>query len=342
VKGRYEGFAAYVDFTYQFTDTIDASLGLRYTRDEKDFKLQAFDVESELGPFWALGFTTDGFLQDNKSWTDLSPRLLVRWQPNDDWMYYASATRGYKSGGYGSFAIYPDLGFGVTGVTRDEARPDDFDPEEVISYEIGAKGRFLDVRGQAELATYFYNYQDLQTVVQGNGGGILVDNIGDVDGWGLEGSLNLIVNDYLDLYLSGAWAGTEANDVQAACNAEDVNACEGNELPELPEFSYSAVVQGHYPVAAGEWVARYEMFGQTETGGGLEDDPAGKLNGWTESAVRAGFRASSGWEVLAYVENLTDEEYWDAAAPLGGILPAHYFGPSRPRTLGVSVSWSFE
>jgi iron complex outermembrane receptor protein len=344
VKGRYEGWAAYADLTYQFTDTIDASLGLRYTHDKKDFKLQAFEPDSELGPFWAMGFTTDGFLEDSKDWSDLSPRVQVRWQPNDDWMHYASVTRGYKSGGYGSFAIYPfyDYEFGDTGLTREDARPDDFDPEEVWSWEIGSKGRFLDGRAQTDLAAYYYTYQDLQTVVQGNGGGIFVDNIGEVDGWGVEGSLNLILNDYFDLYLAGAWAGTEANEVQAACNAEDVNACEGNDLPELPEFSYSAVLQAHYPVAAGEWVARYEMFGQSETGGGLEDDPAGELDGWTESALRAGFRAGTGWEVLAYVENLTDEEYWDAAAPLGGFLPAHYFGPSRPRTVGVSMSWTFE
>ncbi|MFM8356209.1 MAG: TonB-dependent receptor [Gammaproteobacteria bacterium] len=342
VRGRFEGWAAYVDLTYQVTPSVDASLGLRYTHDEKDFRLQAFDVASELGPFWAMGFTSDGFLQDNKEWNDLSPRLLVRWQPDDVSMVYGSVTRGYKSGGYGSFAIFPDLGFGITGVTRADARPDDFDPEEVLSWEVGHKGRFLDGRAQTEVSAYFYNYKDLQTVVQGNGGGILVDNIGDVDGFGIEGSVNLILNDYLDLYLAGAWAGTEANDVQAACNAEDVNSCEGNALPELPELSWSAVVQGHYPVAGGEWIARYELFGQSETGGGLEQDPAGELDGWTESALRAGFRASSGWEVLAYIENLTDEEYWDAAVPLGEILPAHYFGPSRPRTVGVSINWTFE
>jgi iron complex outermembrane receptor protein len=344
VKGRFEGWAAYVDLTYQFTDTIDASLGLRYSHDKKNFKLQAFDVESELGAFWALGFTTEGFLEDSKTWSDLSPRLQIRWQPSDEWMYYASVTRGYKSGGYGSFAIYPfyDFQFGDTGLTRDLARPDDFEPEVVLSSEIGAKGRFLDGRAQTEISTYYYTYEDLQTVVQGSGGGILVDNIGEVDGWGVEGSLNLVLNEYFDVYLAAAWADTEANEVQAACNAEDVNACEGSNLPELPEYSFSAVLQGHYPVASGEWLARYELFGQAETGGGLEDDPSGELPHWEESALRAGYRSNDGWEVLAYVENLTDEEYWDAAVPIGGILPAHYFGPSRPRTVGMSVSWSFE
>jgi len=25
----------------------------------------------------------------------------------------------------------------------------------------------------------------------------------------------------------------------------------------------------------------------------------------------------------------------------GGILPAHFFGPSRPRTVGLQMSWNF-
>ncbi|MEZ5560020.1 MAG: TonB-dependent receptor [Pseudomonadales bacterium] len=339
-KGRYEGWAAYVDLTYEFTDKLDASLGLRYTFDEKNFKMQAYDVDSQLGPYFALGFTTVGYLEDTKNWNDLSPRLVVRYRPDDDWMVYASVTSGYKSGGFGSFAIYPDVPYGTLGVTRADAVPDSFDPESVVSYEMGTKGKFADGRARIELTGYYYTYEDLQTVVPGQGGGILVDNIGEVDGWGLESSLNVILSDNFDLYLSAAWADTEANKVQAACDG--TNLCEGNPLPELPEFSYSAVLQGLLPVSRGEWVGRVELFGQTDTGGGLEGDSAGAMQGWTEAAVRAGYRSNDGWEAMAYVENVTDEEYWDAAGPLGGILPAHYFGPSRPRTIGVKVSWTFE
>jgi len=339
-RGRFEGWAAYVDLSYAFTEQLDASLGLRYAEDKKTFRMQAFDVDSELGPFWALGFTTDGYLRDSKTWSDLSPRLVVRYRPNDDWMYYGSVTRGYKSGGYGSFAIFPDVEFGTEGVTRAEARPDTFEPEEVTSWEIGTKGRFLDGRAQVELVAYYYTYEDLQTVVPGGGGGIIVDNIGEVDGWGLESSLNFILSDHWDLFLTGAWADTEARKVQAACGG--TNDCEGNSLPQLPEFSYSGVLQGRLPAGAGEWLGRLELYGQSKTGGGLEDDPAGRLGSWYDATLRFGYRANAGWQVLGYVENVTDQEYWDAASPLGGILPAHYFGPSRPRTFGVTVNWMFE
>ena len=340
VKGDYDGWAAYVDLSYAFSEAVDASLGLRYTRDKKNFKLQALDVDSDLGPFFALGFTTDGFLEDTRTWTDLSPRVVVRYRPNADWMYYGSVTSGYKSGGFGSFAIFPDVPFGTVGVTAAEAGPNAFAPEEVLSYEIGTKGKFAGGRAMVELVGYFYSYEDLQVTVGGQGGGILVENVGEVDGWGLETALNVILNEYVDVYLSGAWADTEARDVAAACG--DTPLCEGNSLPELPKFSYSAVLQGQLPAAAGAWIARAEMFGQTKTGGGLIGDPAGEQSGYTEIALRAGYRAHAGWEVLAYVENVTNELYYDLAVPDSGILPAHYVGPSRPRTFGVKMSWTFE
>jgi iron complex outermembrane recepter protein len=340
VRGNYEGWAAYVDLSYAFTDTIDASLGLRYTRDEKRFKLRAFDVDSDLGPFFALGFTTEGWLEDTRTWSDLSPRLVVRYMPGNDWMYYGSVTAGSKSGGFGSFAIFPDVPFGTIGVGPDDAVPNAFAPEEVVSYEIGTKGRFADGRAQVELVGYYYTYEDLQVTVAGAGGGILVENIGEVDGWGVESTLNVLLGENWDLFLTAAWADTEARNVQDACGGLDI--CEGNSLPALPEFSYSAVLQGQFPYGNGAWIGRAELFGQTETGGGLQGDPAGEQGGWTEIALRAGYRSDAGWQVMAYVENLTNELYFDGASPLGGILPAHWFGPSRPRTYGVRMSWAFQ
>jgi iron complex outermembrane receptor protein len=339
-KGKYQGWGAYVDVTYAFTDTVDASFGLRYSWDEKKFKMRAFDVDSDLGPFFALGFTTTDFLTDKRDWDELSPRVVLRWRPNDDWMYYGSVTTGYKSGGYGSFAIFPDVPYGTLDLTPDDAIPDPFDPETVISYEVGTKGKFADGRATLELVGYYYTYEDLQVTVGGQGGGILVENIGEVDGWGAESTLNVLLGDYVDLYLSAAWADTEAKDVQAACDGLDL--CEGNSLPELPEFSYSAVLQGRLPARAGDWIGRAELFGQTKIGGSLENDPAGRQSGYEDLTLRAGFRAHAGWEVMAYVENVTNELYYDLTVADSGILAAHHFGPSRPRTFGVKLSWEFQ
>jgi len=339
-KGTYEGWATYVDLTYDLNDRVDASLGVRYTYDEKRFKLNALPVESELGPFWALGFTTDGYLSDSKDWDEFTPRLIVRYRPDDDWMLFGSVTRGYKSGGFGSFAITPeDIPFGSVGVTQAEAQPDTFEPETVWSYEIGTKGEIYDGRVRVAGNVYYYTYEDLQVNVPGTGGGIVVDNVGNVDGWGVEGTLEWIVTDNVDLYLASAYADSEATNAQALCDGS--NACDGQPLPQVPEYSGSAVVNLHVPARDGDVVFSAELYGQTRTYGGLEQLSEGVNDAYADLTLRGGYRATAGWSVIAYVENVTDSVYYDGVADGGDILPAHYFGPSRPRTVGLQMSWDF-
>ena len=340
VKGDYNGWAAYLDLNYVFTEQLDASVGLRYTSDTKDFRHQAYDVESQLGPFWAIGFTTVGFLGNEETWSDLTPRAVVRFRPNDDWMMFGSATWGYKSGGFGSFALTPDPEFGATEITQDDARPDPFDPETSVSFELGAKGTLLEGRAQVDGSFYHYIFEDLQVVIPGSGGGIRVGNAGEVKGWGFEGTLQALLGENWDLFLSFAWADSETSDVAVLCDGTD--ACEGNPLGRLPEFSCGGVIQGKMPGDGGEWIGRIEAFGQSKTYGGQSLDPAFVNDAWVEVAVRAGYRATSGWEVWAYVENLNDAEYYDFTTEGAAVLPATGFGMSRPTTFGVRAQWSFD
>ncbi len=338
-KGEYTGWAAYVDLSYAFNELFDASLGVRYTYDEKKFKLNALPVESELGPFWAMGFTTDGYLNDTKDFDEFTPRAIVRYHPSADWMAFASVTRGYKSGGFGSFAINPDQPFGTVGVTQADARPDTFDPETVWSYELGAKGEVYDGRIRIAANVYYYTYEDLQVNVPGTGGGIVVDNVGKVDGWGLETTLEWIATDNLDLYLAGAYGDTEAKQAEALCDGD--SACDGKPLPQVPKYSGSAVINAHFPAHDGDIVFSAELYGQSRTYGGLLQLNEAVNNAYVDLTLRGGYRAESGWSAIAYVENVTDQVSYDGVAEGGAALPAHYFGPSRPRTVGLQVSWDF-
>ena len=75
--------------------------------------------------------------------------------------------------------------------------------------------------------------------------------------------------------------------------------------------------------------------------GGLLALKEAENDGYVDVTVRAGYRSNDGWSVIAYVENLTDETYFDGAAEGAGILPAHLFGTSRPRTMGMKLAWEF-
>ena len=337
VVGRYSGWAAYVDLNLALSERFDVGVGLRHTSDTKRFSNEAYEVDSDLGPYLTLGFTTDGPVEATKTWRDLAPRALLRFRPNDDWTWYASVTRGYKSGGFGSFALDPPPEWPTTGVSPREAGPDPFGPEQSLSYEGGAKATLADGRAQTRVNVYSYTFEDMQVVVPGPGGSFVVDNIGEVDGTGVEWELQALLGPYLEWRISAAWAKTEARGIAVLC--DDTSACEGNALGTMPEFSYGTVVQSTVPTRGGAWIARVEAFGQSEVYGGPTLDPNFRLDGWFTAAVRAGF-AGSNWEVLGYVENVTDERFFDAIVENDGIIPTTAFGPNRPRTMGVRMRWS--
>ena len=339
-KGEYEGWAAYVDLSYAFNDLFDASLGVRYTFDKKQFKLNALPVESELGPFWAMGFTTDGYLHDTKDFDEFTPRAIVRYHPTSDWMVFASVTRGYKSGGFGSFAITPDQPFGTVDVTQGDASPDTFDPETVWSYEIGTKGEvyrrprqacrqrvLLHVRRPAgERARHRRRHRRRQ---RRQGGWLGRRKHARVDRHGQHRSVSR----------RRLWQTPKRRKPKRYAIGD--SACDGKPLPQVPKYSGSAVVNVHFPARDGDIVFTTELYGQSRTYGGLLQLNEAVNDAYVDLTLRGGFRATSGWSAIAYVENVTDEVSYDGVAEGGDILPAHFFGPSRPRTVGLQVSWDF-
>ncbi|MGE0180965.1 MAG: TonB-dependent receptor [Parvularculaceae bacterium] len=341
VRGRYHGWAGYVDLTLQLNPKFDIGAGVRYTKETKDFGIFALPVDSQLGPYFALGFTSTDFLTDKHSWRAFTPRFIARYHASDDWMIFASATRGFKAGGFGSFSIEQDyLPYTAAGLDLmpGQATPDKFEAEKAWSYEVGTKGSIFGGRTKLDANVYYYTYKDLQVIVPGVSG-IIVDNVGNVDGWGVEGSAQTALGPHIDLLLSAAYADTDVTEAQALCDG--TLACEGTSLGQVPKFSGSAVLKFNAPAGPGAITGSAEIFGQTTTYGGLLQLPEAVNDGYAELALRLGYKADAGWSVIGYVENLTNVLYYTGVAEGSGILPAHYFGPARPRTFGVRMTYDF-
>ncbi len=349
ISGDYKGWGAYVDLTYSIAEQLDLSLGVRYSDDEKDFTINVPTPTSELGPFWAYQFSTDGDISDTKSWDDVQTRLLARYTPTDSTMFFASYTEGFKSGGFGSFALNDaagnKVGGGQVAVSQaDGFTPNPFDPETVDSYEIGYKGKgsMLGNVTNITLTAFYYEYDDLQVVVSDSVGSASVENAAEVESLGVEGTIRTFLGDNFDLYIAASWLDSEANDLQAICGLEDVNGCEGSSLYWAPEFSGAMVLNGVFPAANGAIIGSLEMFFESERGGGFEDLNETKIDAYQEVALRVGYEAEANWSVGLYVENLTDEFTWDGMNNNGGLIPAHFFGPKRPRTFGITFGYEWD
>jgi iron complex outermembrane receptor protein len=346
IVGKYTGWSTYVDLNYALNDRWDVGVGLRYTDDEKDFTINVPTPVSELGPYWAYGFSTAGDISDTQSWDDLQMRFMLRFRPTDSALLYATYTEGFKSGGFGSFALTDSdgngIGGGATDVSQaDGALPNTFNPEVADSYEFGYKDTLLDGRMIFNVNAFYYDYQDLQVVVF-DGGASNVENVGKVKSKGLEGSVTTALGENFDLFLALSWLDSEATELQSICGLPDPAGCEGSSLFWAPEYTGAAVLNGYFDLGQGEIKASLDATYESERGGGWEGLSSTMIPSNTELAFRVNYTSPANWGIGAYVENLTDEFTYDGLNNNGGINPSHFFGHRRPRTVGMRFTYEWE
>ena len=83
----------------------------------------------------------------SNSWTNVSPRFVIDYHFAPDVMTYASATYGYKAGGFNSVEIGSH-----------------FSPETIQSYEGGLKSDWLNHTLRVNLSLYYYIYDNFQSI----------------------------------------------------------------------------------------------------------------------------------------------------------------------------------
>ncbi|HFB65895.1 MAG TPA: TonB-dependent receptor [Aeromonadales bacterium] len=345
VHGNYSGWSSYADLNYALTEKLEVELGLRYTSDTKKMTNFVPTPNSDLGAYWAYGFSTAEPIRGKKSWNNTSFRFLTRYRPVDDMMLYASYTQGYKSGGFGTFNLdnnaAGDPAVGNTEITNADGFPlNVFGPENIDSYEIGYKDTWFEF-AKVDLTAFTYNYTGLQVIVA-DGGASIVKNVGNVDAWGLEGTLRAPLNDNFDVELSMGYLDTEATKLQAICDLADVNGCEGRRLFWAPKFTGSLVISGEFELE-GDAVLTTSLAvsAESERGGGFTNLSETKIPAYQEVSFRIGYQTYK-WSVEAYVDNLTNEFTWDGENNGTGILPAQFFGPKRPRTFGIHLKTTWD
>jgi len=171
-----KAWAAYFDGSYAITDTINLSLGGRYTVDkrEADVLRQIYfglAGSPEMGNPGAILFRTDtdlrnGLLErEDKKFT---PRVAVNWKMNPDHNVYASYSEGFKGGGFD-----PRLNVVGTAIPLATARAG-YAPETIETYELGLKSAFNGGRITTNAALFYSDYKEVQIP-----GSIAVDTNGD-------------------------------------------------------------------------------------------------------------------------------------------------------------------
>ncbi|MEZ5512692.1 MAG: TonB-dependent receptor [Steroidobacteraceae bacterium] len=209
-----DSYAAFVSGTYEITDRLSLTGGLRYTRESKEFTNDVLLPNGNLqvvclnrtgaapvqvaaapctGPQLALGYV-DFANQSafDRTWDDVTPRVVVDYQLTDTALMYASAAKGFKGGttsGRDTAALRNLLR--IVGA-----------PETNWSYELGIKADWLDRRLRTNAAVFRNEYEGLQFGVTTPDGGFGRINAGDATIEGVELELTAVPLDGLELNAS--------------------------------------------------------------------------------------------------------------------------------------------
>jgi iron complex outermembrane receptor protein len=134
--------------TYHFTDRLRGTLGLRYTRDTKDY----YTTQILYGNNAANG--------GKKAWDRADWKVGLEMDILDgDGLLYADVATGYRPGTVNTSAAR--TGFDAAGNVIDY--PNQFtEPEKLLAYEMGAKTSFFNKRLTVNLDAYYYNYTNRQ------------------------------------------------------------------------------------------------------------------------------------------------------------------------------------
>ncbi len=142
-----EVWSAFAQGSFDLSETVNLSVGGRYTEDQKEFKPSVDGVPAPAQPYW-----------DN-TFDNFSPEVTATWAPADHLNFYASYKEGFVSGGY-------QVTFVVQGSNLIDTPLDlSYAEEEAQGFEVGAKTTWVDGRLRLNAAVYTYDYTDLQAVV---------------------------------------------------------------------------------------------------------------------------------------------------------------------------------
>ncbi|MBA4747354.1 MAG: TonB-dependent receptor [Sphingopyxis sp.] len=239
-------FALFGQLTYDITERLSVTAGLRWTNDELDFvhtRAPGFDRRtgapatgpgisgSGAGGSIASGGNGTNTSTGSSSNDNFSGKAVVQYEVTDDINTYVSYTRGYKGPAFNVFFNH---------TAPNNAVP--IDEETSDAYELGIKSRFADNRIQLNLALFRADYQGFQAnnFVLLNGAVITnLTNAGTVrtEGFELDGLFNAA--DGLDFNASVAYADATVRQFNPNPLTNAPSAINGTRLPLAPEWSYT-------------------------------------------------------------------------------------------------------
>lgn len=335
--------AAYLQLSWDLTEILTVTGGIRHTRDEKGFDYTQYigaDIDGNPLPFFPGAVNENGVFvpglaplvgngsgSTDDAFEETTYKFGIDAKLANGTLLYYSFSQGFKSGGFVLRYV--------------EAVPDirTFAPETVDSHEIGLKWQGFDDRVRLNAATFYSDYDDVQVTFFDSLGGPVTANAGTVDIKGLELELTALLTENLLLDLGYGYTDAEYEEINPISGLS-LTIDKSAKLVNTPENSFSLGLEYSLPLGANELAIRVDysytddIFNDSQNSPFLFQD---SYDTWNASA-----RLSLGedLDLVVFVENLTDERYIESGDSNFG-LGFHEANYNRPREYGVTLRYRF-
>ena len=339
-NGKDRQFALFADANYAITDTLKASIGLRYAWTEFRFSNTA-DGPQNLGPSDGTG---------SKKEHPFTPKFNISWQATPDALYYATASKGYRIGGanppFPQSACQADLdALQITSV------PSSYNSDSVWNYEVGAKNRFLDRKLTVAASAYHLKWSNIQQANYLTSCGFqYTGNLGEATSDGFDLQIQAAVTDSFTIDMAAGYTNAHYSKTTLTGGAGSPSlVTKGNAIPGVSPWTVQLGGQYNFSVGSNDAYVRADyQFASHNSRLTPIQDPANATNDTAlvndpathQLSARAGMSFGQ-VSVQVFVDNLLN------SAPILSLNHQDQFTQLfeaqtlRPRTFGLWASYRY-
>ncbi len=292
-------YALFGQLDYALTSDLHLVGGLRYGK-------QTAEKEDLLQPF-----------QNEKSWSDVSPKIAVQYQLTPQIDIYASTSKGFRSGGFSMKA----------------ATDNPYDPETLWSYETGVKTVFFDNRVMFNASLYYMDIDDMQVEKYVSPTSAATVNAAKASARGGEIEFSARPGKGIQIYGGLGYCDIEfdsyTDTVWKMPGSSMVMDYSGNKNPYAPEYTFSLGALYRHPTGfytSADLVGYGDMY--------MDAANEDKKDAYSVMNAKIGYEFES-FDVYLYAENLLDEE----------LVTKNYYGfynvYGSQREIGLQLTYRF-
>jgi iron complex outermembrane recepter protein len=345
-----EQFAIFGEASYELTDQFTATLGGRYY----DFK--------EERDFVSGGLFSNGDNRTDRTKSDgFSPRLLLSYEASEAVTINAQASKGFRLGGVNdplNLPLCSPADAAIFGGFQD------YGDETLWNYEVGMKGQSGGVTFNA--AAFYTDIKNLQvTLDAGSCSSRIVFNVPKAHSAGLEFELTARPDDNWEFGIAGSILDSKFDSsVTDGTGAVIGGIRDGNRLPSVPKFQVAGNFAYNFEAGGGDAYfagsvqhvsSRFTQPSDQENNprsfthglpfGGAPATAATTVNlrlpAYQLVNLSAGIDFESGLSLVAYVNNVFDENALLSFDRERGGRARLGFNVGQPRTFGITARQKF-